>query len=55
MSDQTELTGHQPEARAARDWIKVLAKYREPNASRSTYELAITIGPFLSLWVLAWL
>lgn len=55
MSDHTELTGHQPEARAARDWIKVLAKYREPNASRSTYELAITIGPFLSLWVLAWL
>jgi omega-6 fatty acid desaturase (delta-12 desaturase) len=54
MSDHTELTGHQPEPRAARDWIKVLAKYREPNTSRSTYELAITIGPFLSLWVLAW-
>ncbi|WP_127559833.1 fatty acid desaturase [Nioella ostreopsis] len=54
MSDHTELTGHQPELRAARDWIKVLAKYREPNTSRSTYELAITIGPFLALWVLAW-
>jgi len=54
MSDQTELTGHQPEPRAARDWIKVLSKYREPNAARSTYELAITIGPFLLLWVLAW-
>ena len=54
MSDHTELTGHQPELRAARDWIKVLAKYREPNTSRSTYELAVTIGPFLSLWVLAW-
>ena len=54
MSDHTELTGHQPEPRAARDWIKVLAQYREPNALRSSYELAITIGPFLSLWVLAW-
>lgn len=54
MSDHTELTGHQPQPRAARDWIKVLAQYREPNALRSTYELAITIGPFLSLWVLAW-
>ena len=54
MSDHTELTGHQPEPRAARDWIKVLAQYREPNALRSSYELGITIGPFLSLWVLAW-
>jgi omega-6 fatty acid desaturase (delta-12 desaturase) len=54
MSDHTERTGQQPEPRAARDWIKVLAKYREPNALRSSYELAVTIGPFLSLWVLAW-
>ncbi|MGI3184769.1 fatty acid desaturase [Nioella aestuarii] len=54
MSDHTERTGHQPEQRAARDWIKILAKYREPNAVRSSYELAITIGPFLLLWVLAW-
>lgn len=54
MSDETTLTGQPPDPRAARDWIKVLSKYREPNASRSAYELAVTIGPFLSLWVLAW-
>jgi len=54
MSDQTDFTGRQPEPRAARDWIKVLSKYRDPNPMRSSFELAITVGPFLLLWVLAW-
>jgi len=39
---------------AARDWIKTLAKYREPSDWRSAYELAVTVGPFLALWALAW-
>jgi omega-6 fatty acid desaturase (delta-12 desaturase) len=38
----------------ARDWIKVLSNYREPSTLRSFYELAVTIGPFVALWVLAW-
>lgn len=38
----------------ARDWIKVLSSYREPNAGRSWVELGITLGPFLFLWALAW-
>tara|TARA_R110000787_G_scaffold55670_18_gene128500 strand:+ start:4304 stop:5335 length:1032 start_codon:yes stop_codon:yes gene_type:complete len=38
----------------ARDWIKVLANYREPSTWRSAYELAVTLGPFLALWALAW-
>ncbi|UWQ18681.1 fatty acid desaturase [Jannaschia sp. M317] len=39
----------------ARDWIKILAGYRNPSVWRSTFELAVTLGPFLALWVLAWL
>jgi len=38
----------------ARDWVKVLAHYREPNTWRSLFELAVTIGPFIALWALAW-
>jgi acyl-lipid omega-6 desaturase (Delta-12 desaturase) len=37
---------------AARDWIKILADYREPNHARSVTELAITAGCFVLLWVL---
>lgn len=40
--------------RAARDWVKVLAKYRQPDTARSLFELAVTIGPFVALWALAW-
>lgn len=54
MSDQSDLTGQQPEPRAARDWIKILSKYRDPDPLRSSFELAVTVGPFLLLWVLAW-
>lgn len=38
----------------ARDWVRVLARYREPSAWRSSFELAVTLGPFLLLWALAW-
>jgi len=43
-----------PDPANAREWVKVLSGYREPNAFRSTYELAITLGPFITLWALAW-
>lgn len=39
---------------SARDWVKVLAKYRQPDTARSLFELVVTIGPFLLLWALAW-
>ncbi|MDF0603817.1 fatty acid desaturase [Psychromarinibacter sp. C21-152] len=38
---------------AAREWVAVLAQYREPSLSRSTWEIAITAGPFAGLWALA--
>ena len=38
----------------ARSWAQVLARYREPNHARSIVEIAITLGPLVALWVLAW-
>ncbi len=40
-------------AMAARDWVQVLAKYREPNSLRSSFELAVSFIPFVTLWVAA--
>ncbi|MEM9475278.1 MAG: fatty acid desaturase [Pseudomonadota bacterium] len=43
-----------PGQKAPRDWIKVLAMYREPNLNRSLFELGVTLVPFFALWALAW-
>lgn len=40
--------------RDAREWVAVLAQYREPSLSRSAWEIAVTAGPFAGLWALAW-
>ncbi len=37
----------------AREWVKVLAMYRDPNPVRSGFELGVSLVPFLALWVLA--
>ena len=39
---------------SARDWAQVLARYREPNFARSTFELLMTAGAFVVLWTLTW-
>ena len=54
MTQTTEQSRTQPGALSARDWVKTLAKYREPNQLRSVFELAVTFGPFVLLWALAW-
>ncbi|UWQ96945.1 fatty acid desaturase [Rhodobacteraceae bacterium M385] len=36
------------------DWTRILAKYREPNHSRSIFEVAVTLAPFTVIWALAW-
>ena len=54
MSEQFTISGHAPVAPAAKEWVKVLARYREPNAVRSSFELAVTLGPFVALWAAAW-
>jgi len=38
----------------ARDWIKILARYRDPSAGRSIFELLVTLVPFFVLWGVAW-
>src|SRR6056297_2170246 len=53
MFDQSnEKHGRAP--RAATEWVKVLSAYREPSTLRSSFELAVTLGPFILLWALAW-
>lgn len=37
-----------------RDWVRILANYREPSHLRSAVELVITVVPFVFLWMLAW-
>lgn len=41
-------------ARSAREWLKILASYRDPSLSRSLFELAATLGPLFAIWSLAW-
>ncbi len=38
----------------ARDWVRILAQYREPDEWRSVFELAVTFVPFVLLWAAAW-
>lgn len=45
---------HQNETVGGRDWVRVLARYREPSLWRSCVELAITLGPFVILMALSW-
>ncbi|SMX29960.1 Fatty acid desaturase [Pelagimonas phthalicica] len=40
--------------RDPRDWVKVLAAYRDPNWKQSWFEVFATAAPFLVLWGLAW-
>ncbi|GGH35779.1 omega-6 fatty acid desaturase (delta-12 desaturase) [Cribrihabitans marinus] len=54
MPDLKTTHRHRPGPRAARDWIKILSEYRDPDTLRSSFELAVTIGPFVCLWGLAW-
>ncbi len=54
MNQTSDFSRAEPVTRDARDWVKVLAAYREPNEWRSAFELAISFGPFIALWTLAW-
>jgi fatty acid desaturase len=43
-----------PPAAAAREFARILAKYREPSHTRSVFELLITSIGFAGLWFMAW-
>nr|TFG52365.1 MAG: fatty acid desaturase [Hyphomicrobiales bacterium] len=38
----------------AQNWAKILVQYRDPDVTRSIFEIAITLVPFVMLWVAAW-
>ena len=52
MTTTTTETAADP--RPAKDWVQILARYREPSIRRSVLELVVTLGPFALLWALAW-
>ncbi|MEL6745349.1 MAG: fatty acid desaturase, partial [Pseudomonadota bacterium] len=52
MTEKHDASTHR--ANAARDWVKILSNYREPDTVRSSFELAVTVGAFVLLWALAW-
>jgi omega-6 fatty acid desaturase (delta-12 desaturase) len=52
MTITTTKTAADP--RPAKDWVQILARYREPSTRRSAMELVVTLGPFALLWALAW-
>ncbi|MEO9685094.1 MAG: fatty acid desaturase [Tateyamaria sp.] len=54
MFDNLEAPRTPSEPQPAVEWIKKLSQYRDSSPRRSTIELAVTIGPFLLLWALAW-
>ena len=55
MSRMDDNIQSEDKPKAARDWLPDLTKYREPNHLRSVLELLMTGGPFLILWIAAWL
>ncbi|WP_298843650.1 fatty acid desaturase [uncultured Roseobacter sp.] len=54
MFDQSDEAKNAAGKTHAPEWVKILSRYRKPDASRSALELAVTAGPFLLLWALAW-
>ncbi|PRY77677.1 omega-6 fatty acid desaturase (delta-12 desaturase) [Yoonia maritima] len=42
-----------PTSPSPRDWVRILANYREPSSLRSSIELMISFVPFVGLWILA--
>ncbi len=54
MFDQTDTSQQQPQTRGAREWIKILAAYRDSSTPRSVFELVVTLGAFVVLWGIAW-
>ncbi len=38
----------------AKTWLKIVNSYRKPNLTRSSFELGVTLVPFILLWLGAW-
>jgi len=55
MTDHTFATQDASAEINGKKWVQILAFYREPKPWRSVFELAVTLIPFVFLWVLAWM
>ncbi|NNE22360.1 MAG: fatty acid desaturase [Rhizobiales bacterium] len=38
----------------AAQWTRILNNYRDPRFGRSLFEIAVTLVPFVALWVMSW-
>ncbi len=54
MNDMSGLHTQKAQVTETKDWLRVLAKYRQPNKWRSIFELTITLAGFMGCWALAW-
>ena len=54
MSNTASDGTTEPGVSQARDWVKILALYRDPDPARSFFELFVTVVPFVAIWGLAW-
>jgi omega-6 fatty acid desaturase (delta-12 desaturase) len=54
MNDMSSVHTLKAQETSTKDWLRVLAKYRQPNNWRSVFELAITMVGFFGCWALAW-
>lgn len=45
---------HSPPSTSSKRWTALLARYREPSLRRSLFEIAVTLGPFVALWLAMW-
>ena len=52
--DVENTAGDDAKMMPARDLLKALAPYRVPSAGRGIWELAVTLLPFVTLWLAAW-
>ncbi|MFU8881429.1 MAG: fatty acid desaturase [Rhodobacterales bacterium] len=50
---QSHDGGQTTPTRTAQEWVRVLARYREPDPARSAFELSISVLPFIGIWALA--
>lgn len=53
MNDMSQQVAVEPTEMQAREWIRVLAKYREPIQVQSLFEIAVTFVPFVLFWIAA--
>lgn len=54
MNDMRQRFAVETAAIEPRDWLRILAQYRDPTTSRSMFELLVTFVPFVLLWAVAW-